>query len=64
MNADEAIRLVGQLKPEPRTIIPLHYDGWTHFREPLEHARQRLDSSPLAARLRWLLPGTPTDIEV
>ncbi|GAA1745100.1 MBL fold metallo-hydrolase [Luedemannella helvata] len=57
MTAREAVDLIGLLRP--RTVIPVHYEGWKHFREPPERARQVLGDT-----VRWLPPGTPTDIEV
>ena len=46
------------------TVVPIHYEGWQHFRQPSEEARAVLGSSPLGERVRWLSPGTPAEIEV
>ncbi|MHB8691632.1 MAG: MBL fold metallo-hydrolase [Solirubrobacteraceae bacterium] len=62
MNAEEAVELSGLLNPA--TIVPIHYEGWQHFRQTSEQARAVLDSSPLGERVRWLTPGTPAGIEV
>lgn len=48
---------------DPATIIGVHYEGWTHFRESPAAAQAALSASPLASRVRWLSPGQATDIE-
>ena len=48
----EACRLL-----EPRTIVPVHREGWSHFREPAEALRARLVEAGLGERLAWLQPG-------
>ena len=35
-----------------RTIVPIHYDGWTHFRDPRAHAESDFAQSGLAERVR------------
>ena len=62
MNAEEAVELCELVGP--KTILPIHYEGWKHFRQPRADARQVLGSSPLADRVRWLEAGTRTAIEV
>lgn len=49
----EFIRLMG-----PRVAVPVHYEGWTHFRDPEIGARQVLSGS----NIRWLTPGEPTEV--
>jgi L-ascorbate metabolism protein UlaG (beta-lactamase superfamily) len=48
----------------PRTIVPIHYEGWSHFREPPESARRSLVEARVAARVRWLPKGEPVALEV
>ncbi len=62
MNAEEAVELCGAL--DPHTIVPLHYEGWKHFRQPRDRARNVLSASPLADRIRWLTAGEPEALEV
>lgn len=62
MNADEAIELSRLLDPE--TIVPIHSEGWQHFRERPEAARATFAASPFADRVRWLTPGTPWTLTV
>jgi L-ascorbate metabolism protein UlaG (beta-lactamase superfamily) len=62
MNGSDAIRLVHAV--HPRVAVPVHYEGWSHFREP----QTQLDAE--LARLgpagdnpvRWLQPGVPHEI--
>ncbi len=60
MTAQDAVELCELL--DPTTIVPIHYEGWKHFRQPRQEARSVLDSSPLAARVLWLEPGVPAQV--
>lgn len=60
MNAQDAVETCRLLNP--RTVIPLHYEGWKHFRESPAEARRVFGSSPFASSTRWLEMGTPTVI--
>jgi len=64
MTAHEAIELCGLLRPH--TAIPIHYEGWKHFREGREAIERELSSAPEAIRqeLRWLPIGEATEISV
>jgi L-ascorbate metabolism protein UlaG (beta-lactamase superfamily) len=62
MNAKEAVELCGLA--DPHTIVPIHYEGWQHFRQRENVARSTLDASPLASRVRWLDMGAPTALDV
>ncbi|HWH51548.1 MAG TPA: MBL fold metallo-hydrolase [Gemmatimonadaceae bacterium] len=47
----------------PRTlIVPLHFEGWTHFTEGRVSLQSAFDEAGLSARLRWLEPGKATSI--
>jgi L-ascorbate metabolism protein UlaG (beta-lactamase superfamily) len=64
MTAAEAAELCEQI--DPRTIVPIHYEGWKHFREgraAAEHAFAAA-SGELAVRVRWLELGAPAMLEV
>ena len=60
MTAQDAVELCELL--DPRTIVPIHYEGWKHFRQPSSQARAVLDGSPLASRVLWLNPGVPAEV--
>jgi L-ascorbate metabolism protein UlaG (beta-lactamase superfamily) len=54
-DAVELCRLVG-----PRAIVPIHYEGWKHFREGRVEVERAFAAAPeLAARVRWVPIGEP-----
>jgi L-ascorbate metabolism protein UlaG (beta-lactamase superfamily) len=62
MTARDAVKLCGLLRP--RTVVPVHYDGWSHFRQGRDAAERDLAGTPpdVAERLRWLEPGMAADV--
>lgn len=60
-NAEDVVTLARRW---PRTVIvPLHFEGWTHFTEGAAELRAAVDAAGFTSRVRWLQPGTPTDID-
>jgi L-ascorbate metabolism protein UlaG (beta-lactamase superfamily) len=57
MTAREAVELCGLIKP--RTIIPIHYEGWKHFREGREAIEAEFAKAPPEIRdsVHWLPIG-------
>ncbi len=53
MDAKEAVELLDLI--QPTTVIPVHYEGWSHFQQGRGDAEQILAASPYA--IRWLDPG-------
>lgn len=47
-----------------RTILPIHYEGWRHFREPPVRAREWLRGARMDASVVWLEPGRATTVPV
>jgi L-ascorbate metabolism protein UlaG (beta-lactamase superfamily) len=64
MTAGQAVELCGALGP--RTVIPIHYEGWKHFREGRDAIEGEFASAPQAFRdsVRWLPIGAATAVEV
>ncbi len=62
MTAQDAIELCGLL--DPTTIVPMHYEGWKHFRQSHVDAQDAFAASPLAERVRWLRAGEPAGLSV
>ncbi|MCV7175613.1 MBL fold metallo-hydrolase [Mycolicibacterium sphagni] len=60
MTARDGVEFIRWL--QPRVVVPVHYEGWTHFRDPETAARQILSNSDVGDRLRWLIPGEPTGV--
>lgn len=64
MTARDAAELCGLLRPQ--TIVPIHYEGWKHFREGRAAAEAAFASSSadLVGRIRWLELGTAATLSV
>ncbi|MGJ4940072.1 MBL fold metallo-hydrolase [Bradyrhizobium sp. HKCCYLS1011] len=45
-------------------IVPVHTDGWAHFRQNAQDLRKTFDALGFGARLKLLEPGARTVIEV
>jgi L-ascorbate metabolism protein UlaG (beta-lactamase superfamily) len=57
-DAVELCRLV-----DPRRIVPVHYEGWKHFREGRDAVERAFAAAPdLAGRVRWLPLGEPVEL--
>lgn len=61
MNARQAAAFIERL--DPRVAVPVHYEGWTHFREGYESAQAHFLRRPahIRDRVRWLPIGHPVD---
>jgi L-ascorbate metabolism protein UlaG (beta-lactamase superfamily) len=64
MTIDEAVELCGRLQAQ--AIIPVHYEGWSHFRQGRDAIEQGLATAPPAVQeaFRFLTLGEPTTIEL
>jgi L-ascorbate metabolism protein UlaG (beta-lactamase superfamily) len=62
MTATEAVELCRLI--QPRTGIPIHYEGWKHFQEDREAIERELADAPedTRERIRWLPIGVATRI--
>jgi L-ascorbate metabolism protein UlaG (beta-lactamase superfamily) len=62
MDSTEAIKLLDLFRP--RVAVPVHYEGWSHFSEPVDRLRTRLETlgHPARERVAWLTPGRPTEL--
>jgi L-ascorbate metabolism protein UlaG (beta-lactamase superfamily) len=62
MTAAEAIELCGLVKP--RTVIPIHYEGWKHFRQGRDAIETDFAASPQDFRrsVRWLPIGKAVEL--
>jgi L-ascorbate metabolism protein UlaG (beta-lactamase superfamily) len=63
MTAAQAVELCRSI--EPRTTIPIHYEGWKHFREGREAIEQEFARAPRRFResVCWLPIGTAADVD-
>jgi L-ascorbate metabolism protein UlaG (beta-lactamase superfamily) len=62
MDARDGVKAARALNP--RTIIPIHYEGWKHFREGRTILEKSFATAGLSERVRWLELGQPTDVEI
>ncbi len=62
MTAAQAIELCGLLGP--RTVIPIHYEGWKHFRQGRDAIEAEFAAAPESFRrsVRWLPIGDTVDL--
>ena len=62
MTAREAVELCGLMRP--RIAVPIHYEGWTHFRQGREEIERELAKAPEDIRnsIRWVPIGTRVDL--
>lgn len=62
MTAREMVELCASLRP--RVTVPLHYEGWKHFREGRDAIERELAGAPEEVRraVRWLPVGEPVGL--
>jgi L-ascorbate metabolism protein UlaG (beta-lactamase superfamily) len=63
MTAQQAVELCGLL--HPHTVVPIHYEGWKHFREGRDAIERDFAAAPQDFRdsIRWLPIGAATEID-
>jgi L-ascorbate metabolism protein UlaG (beta-lactamase superfamily) len=59
LTASEAIELCRLIRP--RQVIPIHYEGWAHFREGRSAIERELAAAP-DVPVRWLPIGEPVEL--
>jgi L-ascorbate metabolism protein UlaG (beta-lactamase superfamily) len=60
MTAAEAVELLGAIGPQ--AVVPIHYEGWKHFREGRDQAEREFARTGL--QVTWLAPGEPATLAV
>jgi L-ascorbate metabolism protein UlaG (beta-lactamase superfamily) len=60
MDAREAATAVREI--DAQTVVPIHYEGWTHFKQGKPAVEDAFERAGVAARVRWLEPGQPADV--
>jgi len=63
MTAHDAVELCRLVRP--RVAIPVHFEGWKHFREGREAIERELARAPedIRRRIRWLPLGVEVEID-
>jgi L-ascorbate metabolism protein UlaG (beta-lactamase superfamily) len=62
LSAKEAVHIIKVLNPH--MAIPIHYEGWNHFREPRAEAEKQFIAAEVDDRVQWLPLGIPVNVEV
>ncbi|GAA3573284.1 MBL fold metallo-hydrolase [Nonomuraea rosea] len=64
MTARQAVRLCAAITPH--TVLPVHYEGWQHFRQSREGVERDLRRAPkqLSSRFHWLPRGSAEPVEL
>jgi L-ascorbate metabolism protein UlaG (beta-lactamase superfamily) len=62
MNAAEAVRVAEEF--ELKTLVPIHYEGWKHFRQGRDDVEGAFRGAGIEGRVRWLEAASPQTIEV
>jgi L-ascorbate metabolism protein UlaG (beta-lactamase superfamily) len=62
MTGREAVELCALVRP--RVVIPIHYEGWKHFKEGRDAIERELQDAPqdIRERVRWLPIGARTEL--
>jgi L-ascorbate metabolism protein UlaG (beta-lactamase superfamily) len=62
LTAREAVELCGLIRP--RVAIPVHYEGWKHFKQGREEIEREFAGAPeeLRRSVRWLPIGEAVDV--
>jgi L-ascorbate metabolism protein UlaG (beta-lactamase superfamily) len=61
MDAREAAAAIREI--DARTVVPIHYEGWTHFKQGREAVEDEFDRAGVVELVRWLRPGQPVELE-
>lgn len=62
LTAADAVRVTREL--DPRTVVPLHFEGWKHFRQGREEVERAFEEAGLSERVRWPEPAAAVTVEV
>ena len=58
MNGEEAIEVTKLLNPN--VVIPIHYEGWWHFKQSVKSLKNEIEMSGLQEKYIWLKSGIET----
>ncbi|GAA1242953.1 MBL fold metallo-hydrolase [Pseudonocardia aurantiaca] len=63
LTARRAVDLLTVVRP--RVVVPVHYEGWSHFKDGRVAAERAIENAPEEVRrsVRWLPIGEPAHIE-
>jgi hypothetical protein len=58
MDAKQGAQLIDIVAPS--AVVPVHYEGWSHFQQDRDVAEQVLAGTPHGDRVTWVDPGGAT----
>jgi len=61
MNAREGARVAHDF--DLHTLLPIHYEGWKHFRQGRAEVEREFEAEGIADRVRWLTAAQPEAVE-
>ena len=64
MTVKDGVELLELIRPH--TVIPIHYEGWTHFRQNRAVMDEEFATAPARVRdsVRWAPIGEPMTVTV
>ncbi|MBI2332705.1 MAG: MBL fold metallo-hydrolase [Chloroflexi bacterium] len=62
MDAKDGVKAAQKLNP--KTIIPIHYEGWKHFIEGRSVIEKEFAQAGLSEKVKWLPIGEPAEVDV
>jgi L-ascorbate metabolism protein UlaG (beta-lactamase superfamily) len=62
MTATEAVEAARAF--DDAVLVPVHFEGWTHFSESAADVTRAFSDAGLEQRLRWLEPGRPARLTI
>lgn len=60
MNGEEALKTTQLLNPN--IIIPIHYEGWWHFKQSVKSLKNEIEKSDFNEKFLWLTSGIETKL--
>ncbi|KAI0836489.1 Metallo-hydrolase/oxidoreductase [Hypoxylon sp. FL0890] len=60
LDGAQATKLFRDIRAD--VLVPLHFEGWSHFSQKKEKLAATLENEGVADKVRWLEPGKPTRI--
>jgi L-ascorbate metabolism protein UlaG (beta-lactamase superfamily) len=64
LTARKAMKLCNLVRP--RTVIPIHYEGWSHFRQRQKSIERTFASAAgdISRRIRWIPIGAGVELDM
>ncbi|MEZ0183561.1 MBL fold metallo-hydrolase [Flavobacterium oncorhynchi] len=60
MNGEEALKTTQLLNPN--IVIPIHYEGWWHFKQSVKSLKKEIEKSEFNEKFLWLTSGIETKL--